>query len=76
MMAASETVEARGHLIDSQLMTRILDKVIEYGGQFEMLDFKVGRTNEEFSTARLRVTAPSQGDLTALLEESIPLAAR
>lgn len=73
MMAASETVEARGHLIDSQLMTRIFDKVIEYGGQFEMLDFQVGRTNEEFSTARLRVTAPSQDDLTALLEELIPL---
>jgi len=73
MAAASETVEARGHLIDSQLMTRIFDKVIEYGGQFEMLDFRVGRTNDEFSTARLRVTAPSRDDLTALLEELMPL---
>ena len=72
-MAASETVEARGHLIDSQLMTRIFDKVIEHQGQFEILDFHVGRTNDEFSTARLRISAPGQGELVALLEELLPL---
>lgn len=65
----SEVVEAQGHLIDSQLMTRIFDKVIEHQGQFEMLEFAVGRSNQEFSRARLRVTAPSQPSLTSLLEE-------
>lgn len=73
MTAASETVEARGHLIDSQLMTRIFDKVIEYRGQFEILDFHVGRTNDEFSTVRLRITAPGREELTSLLEELMPL---
>jgi lysine-ketoglutarate reductase/saccharopine dehydrogenase-like protein (TIGR00300 family) len=65
----SEVVEAQGHLIDSQLMTRIFDKVIEHQGQFEMLAFEVGRSNQEFSLARLRVIAPSQTSLTSLLEE-------
>lgn len=72
-MPASETVEARGHLIDSQLMTRICDKVIEHQGQFEIIEFNVGKTNAEFSTARLRITAPGQGELVALLEELMPL---
>jgi len=35
----------------------------------------VGRTNEEFSTARLRITAPGRDELTSLLEELIPSAA-
>jgi len=65
----SEVVEAQGHLIDSQLMTRIFDKVIEHQGQFEMLAFEVGRSNQEFSLARLRVTTPNQASLTSLLEE-------
>lgn len=73
MNPVSETVEARGHLIDSQLMTRIFDKVIEYNGQFEILDFHVGRTNDEFSTTRLRITAPGRDELTSLLEELMPL---
>jgi arginine dihydrolase len=72
-MNASETVEASGHLIDSQLMARIFDKVIESGGQFEILDFRVGRTNDEYSTARLRISAPDRKELVALLEELMSL---
>ncbi|MBI3939949.1 MAG: TIGR00300 family protein [Acidobacteria bacterium] len=72
-MKATEIVEARGHLIDSQLMTRILDKVIECKGQFEILRFDIGRTNQEFSTARLRIRAPDRSTLISLLEELMSL---
>ena len=32
-----EVVEAEGHLIDSHLMERIFDTVVEYNGRFEVV---------------------------------------
>ena len=69
----SEIVEAEGHLIDSQLLNSIFDKVIERGGKFEVLEFDIGRTNEEFSHLKLNVTVDDQAALRHLLEDLIPL---
>ena len=66
-------VEAEGHLIDSQLLNAIFDKVIERHATFEVLEFEIGRTNDEFSRLTLRVTAPDRPRLVRLLEELMPL---
>src|SRR5215831_9626993 len=66
------TVVAEGHLIDSQLLTGIFDIVIERGGAFEVLAFDIGRTNDEFSRLTLKVSAPDQVALAALVEALIP----
>jgi arginine dihydrolase len=68
----SATVVAEGHLIDSQLLTGIFDIVIERGGAFEVLAFEIGRTNDEFSRLTLKVAAPDETALTALVEALIP----
>ncbi len=69
----SEIVEADGHLIDSRLLTSVFDKVIERGARFEVLEFRIGRTNDEFSHLRLRVTTDTPKGLRDLLEELMPL---
>jgi lysine-ketoglutarate reductase/saccharopine dehydrogenase-like protein (TIGR00300 family) len=69
----SATVVAQGHLIDSQLLTGIFDAVIERGGAFEVLAFDIGRTNDEFSRLTLKVSAPHESALAALVEALIPL---
>ena len=69
----SEIVEADGHLIDSRLLTSVFDKVIERGASFDVLDFAIGRTNDEFSHLRLRVTADTAEGLRDVLEALIPL---
>jgi lysine-ketoglutarate reductase/saccharopine dehydrogenase-like protein (TIGR00300 family) len=69
-------VEAEGHLIDSQILNTIFDTVIERGGQFEVLHFEIGRTNEEFSRLRLKVSAGTAELLQRLLEELMPLGCR
>ena len=74
--APSAIVAAEGHLIDSQLMTAIFDTVIERGGAFEVLHFEIGRTNTDFSHLTLKVSAPSEQALAALLETLIPLGCR
>jgi len=68
-----EIVEAEGHLIDSHIMERIFDKVVEHNGRFEVEQFRIGRTNEEPSYLRLRVEAPTAEDLARMLPQLMDL---
>ena len=69
----TEIVEANGHLVDSQLLNAIFDKVIERSGTFEVLQFDLGRTNEEVSFLKMKVAAPDEAGLHQLLEDLMPL---
>ncbi len=66
-MPLCEVVEAQGHLIDSHIMERIFDSVVEAGGRFEVEHFSIGRTNSDSSSLRLRVEAPSQDQMERLM---------
>jgi len=72
-MSYSETIEAEGHLVDSQILSKIMDRVIECGAAFEVVDFALGRTNEEFSHLRMRVVASTPEVLAKTLEELVEL---
>ena len=69
----SAVVGAEGHLIDSNILNSIFDKVIERGGQFEVLSFAIGRTNDEFSRISLKVSAPTLPGLRSLVEDLMQL---
>jgi lysine-ketoglutarate reductase/saccharopine dehydrogenase-like protein (TIGR00300 family) len=69
-------VDAEGHLIDSQLLASVFDAVVKHGGRFEVLAFDIGRTNEEQSRLKMRVTAPGEMVLQELLEELLALGCR
>jgi lysine-ketoglutarate reductase/saccharopine dehydrogenase-like protein (TIGR00300 family) len=68
-MSASDTIEARGHLIDSGLLSSIFDKIIEYKGSYEILTFDIGRSNDDPSWIQMRVTAPDRTALDDLLQQ-------
>ena len=68
----SAVVGARGHLIDSKILNTIFDIVIERGGAFEVVDFQIGRTNNDFSRLTLKVSAPSESSLRRLVEDLMP----
>ncbi len=68
-----EIVEAQGHLIDSHIMERIFDAVVEYGGRFEVEQFSIGRTNSDPSSLRLRVEAPSQEQMEQMMTQLLRL---
>lgn len=69
----TEIVEAEGHLVDSQILSKIMDRVIECGAAYEILDFHLGRTNDEISRLKMRVNAGSQETLEKTLEELVEL---
>ena len=75
-MTTSEIVEAEGHLIDSQLLNAMFDTVVRHDGAFEVLEFRIGRTNDEPSFVSMRVSANGDEALGGLLEELVTLGCR
>ena len=76
MSLATEIVEAEGHLIDSQLMNAMFDTVVRHDAAFDVLEFRIGRTNDEPSFVSMRVTAKGPAALTEVLEELVALGCR
>jgi lysine-ketoglutarate reductase/saccharopine dehydrogenase-like protein (TIGR00300 family) len=72
----TEVVEAEGHLIDSQLLNVIFDTVIKWNATFEVLEFRIGRTNEEPSFISMRVAGPDESALHQVLEGLVALGCR
>jgi len=68
----TETVEAQGHLIDSGDLQGILTTIVEHGASYEILQFDVGRTNEDTSRLTLRVSTSTAESLPPLLEKLSP----
>jgi len=71
-----EIVETEGHLIDSRLMTEIFDAVVKHGASFEVIDFTIGRTNNDYSRLQMRVRAPEPAVMHGLLEELLEFGCR
>jgi len=72
----TEVVEAEGHLIDSQLLSAMWDTVVRHDASFDVLAFRIGRTNDEPSYVSMRVTAKGADVLSDLLEELVALGGR
>jgi lysine-ketoglutarate reductase/saccharopine dehydrogenase-like protein (TIGR00300 family) len=63
-----DTVTMEGHLIDSDILRRAMSRIVEEGGQFEIEEFRVGKTNADPSFVRLAVTAEDPHALDRILE--------
>jgi lysine-ketoglutarate reductase/saccharopine dehydrogenase-like protein (TIGR00300 family) len=65
----SENVTIEGHIIDSQVLPKVLDEVVALGGTYEIVDVRVGRRREDPSFARIKVSAGSEEGLWKVLDE-------
>jgi lysine-ketoglutarate reductase/saccharopine dehydrogenase-like protein (TIGR00300 family) len=63
-----QEIEVKGHLIDSMILTRIFDKIMDLNGDFQVLEFSVGKKKKESSYARLLVQGGDQHHLHQILE--------
>lgn len=68
MIPGGMRVEARGHLIDSGLLSRAFDAVLKCGGTYRVVAFEVGRTPEEESRVVLEVMAAGDTALDEIVE--------
>jgi lysine-ketoglutarate reductase/saccharopine dehydrogenase-like protein (TIGR00300 family) len=63
-----QEIEVRGHLIDSMILTRIFDSIMDVKGDFQVLEFTVGKKKKDASYARLLVRGKNSEHLESILE--------
>jgi lysine-ketoglutarate reductase/saccharopine dehydrogenase-like protein (TIGR00300 family) len=63
----SETLEIRGHLLDTGVLSRCVDDVRSLGGDYAIERFVLGRDHEDESYARIRVQADDPEVLASIL---------
>src|SRR6185436_17572549 len=64
-----ETVTMEGHLIDSDILRKAFARIVEGGGDFEILTFKVGKTNDDPSFLRMSIKAEAPDVVDRILED-------
>jgi len=69
-------IEMEGHLIDSQMLTRVLDKIMDMGGEFEIKTFRIGEKKNDTSYVQITVTGEDSTHLDRILLELNALGAR
>lgn len=62
-------VKLTGHIIDSLILPKALDLIMDMGGDFQILEFEVGKRKKDTSIARIQVKADTETLLGEILYE-------
>ncbi|MCP8310126.1 MAG: TIGR00300 family protein [Candidatus Methylarchaceae archaeon HK01M] len=73
--AFEQEIEVEGHLIDSMILTKIFDRIMDLKGDFEVLEFRIGKRKRDYSYVKLMVKGRDRDHLRILLEEMYRLGA-
>jgi lysine-ketoglutarate reductase/saccharopine dehydrogenase-like protein (TIGR00300 family) len=66
-VAHNEIVEIRGHLIDTASLSKVLNDIGEYGGDYRVEQFDIGHGADDPSYARINVSADQEDTLQRIL---------
>lgn len=56
----TETIEVTGHIVDSLLLAKILDTILDAGCDYEIVEVTIGKTNLDASRATIAVTGDDE----------------
>ena len=62
-------IKLSGHIIDSLILPKTLDLIMDMGGDFEILDVHVGKHKKDVSHAKIRVIGDNEAHLGEILDE-------
>jgi lysine-ketoglutarate reductase/saccharopine dehydrogenase-like protein (TIGR00300 family) len=68
-MGATETFVLEGHIVDSLILPKVLDLVLESGSDYRLIDVVIGRTPTDPSRVVIEVDAPDEATLATLAEQ-------
>jgi lysine-ketoglutarate reductase/saccharopine dehydrogenase-like protein (TIGR00300 family) len=63
----TSTIELSGHIIDSMMLPRIFDAIMDLGGSFRVEEFRVGQSQDEPSYTRIALSHDSDDGLHAIV---------
>ena len=67
MPTYAESIALAGHIVDSLVLTKVMDAIMDQGGNFELEEIRVGRHKDETSYARLKVLASDHAQLQHII---------
>ena len=62
-------IKLSGHIIDSLTLPKTMDIIMDNGGDFDILEFDIGKQKSDISTAKIMVSADSPSLLDRILDE-------
>ncbi|MCQ2962375.1 MAG: TIGR00300 family protein [archaeon] len=62
-------IELSGHIIDSLTLPKTMDIIMDMGGDFDILEFDIGKRKSDTSKAKIMVSAESPDILNSILDE-------
>jgi lysine-ketoglutarate reductase/saccharopine dehydrogenase-like protein (TIGR00300 family) len=65
----SREIELTGHIIDSLIIPKALDLIMDMGGDFNILEFQVGKRKKDISYAKIQVKGKNEEHLGEILDE-------
>ena len=68
MSKFSQEIEVNGHLIDSSILTKIFDKIMDLHGEFQVEEINIGKRKKDPSYVRLLVNGKNQKHLDEILK--------
>ncbi|PYJ44640.1 MAG: TIGR00300 family protein [Verrucomicrobia bacterium] len=63
----SETIQLRGHIIDSLILPKVLDQILTHGANFKITEINIGKKRADQSFARIEVSAETGEALDELI---------
>ncbi|HIH35196.1 MAG TPA: TIGR00300 family protein [Methanosphaera sp.] len=71
-----QKIKLSGHIIDSFMIQKVMDTIIDQGGDYEIEELNVGKHNTDISTARIRVETEEEEVLEQILDRVTDLGAQ
>jgi lysine-ketoglutarate reductase/saccharopine dehydrogenase-like protein (TIGR00300 family) len=68
MAKFQHTIEVKGHLIDSMILTKIFDIIMDLQGEFQVQKFSVGKKKKDVSYAKILIQGKSKEHLNQILQ--------
>ncbi len=63
----SEEIRLEGHIIDSMILPRVMDVIMDAGGNFDVLEISVGTHKDATSAAHMKVFADRQDQMDRII---------
>ncbi len=67
-MTAVESFVVEGHIVDSLILAKVLDLILDAGADYRLLDVDIGRTASDTSRAQIEITARDADDIERIAE--------
>jgi hypothetical protein len=68
-------IELKGHIIDSFILPKVFDTIMDMGGDFDVTEFTIGKKKTEPSYARILIKTQNRKQLDDIIGELIKVGA-